>query len=199
MKGLLYRWARVIRKSVTGISTAPVCEAAVAEVLKNLISRFPFSAALEDVQAFENEGGDWRALQLVADLDEPTRLRLAGIFWRWGQISHAVWSKRVCEKYSRPIAPAIQPRSLGVARVRLGSEHAQTIDWFRREFYGGKDATDLGIAGFICECAFLIPHQIKAAISRYIKYRAAEGLDPDEAMRVMIIATQRTAEQEPAE
>ena len=48
---------------------------------------------------------------------------------------------------------------------------------FRREFYGGREISDAQIAGFFCESAFLIPHQIKAAVDRYIKYRKLEGLN----------------------
>jgi hypothetical protein len=207
IRGLFYRWARVIRKSVAGISKAPPCETAWADVLKNQIPLFPSVVSREDVRAFSNEGGDWRVLQLVADLDEAARLRLAGVFWRWGQVAAAIKSERWRKEWERQEAEqkqspaAVMPRpvtsaDMGVATVKLGREHAATIDAFRRKFKWGKDWSDAEIAGFFCRYAFLIPSQVVAAVERFIKYRDSEGLAENDALRAMIIATQRSAEQE---
>lgn len=204
IKGLYYRWAKVIRKSVVTISASPVCETAVAEVLKNLIPRFPSIITHADVQTFRNDGGDWRVLQCVADLDEPTRLRLAGIFWRWGQIAGAVLNKKWHEKWERekqsrpavvpPPRPvtATQQKSHSVVAINfLGPEHKPVLDWFRREFsWNGSPPSDNEIAAYFCKLAFLVPNQIRDANLRRIKYCEAEGLTEEDAVRAMVIAQQ---------
>lgn len=189
-----YRWARLIRGSVKVEVTAPVCDDAVAEVLKTIMPRLPSLVDFNDYQTFRE--ADETVLKLVSDLDEHTRLRLAGIYWRWGQVVNGIERELREERW----AAEKKQRSAAVASVQLGAEHKATIDWFRRKFNWTGDGvpTDAEVASEICRCAFLIPGQIMVASVRALAYSKAEGLSVADARRSMIIAAQRPAQEEAA-
>lgn len=181
-----YRWARLIRSSVKSDVPAPPSDEAMAAVLKDLFPRFPAMRDFDNWQAFRE--ADDKIMELIADLDEATRLRLAGIFWRLGQVSKAVARQEAMEQWNKERPESQQQTCV----FKLRPEHKQAIDGFRRAFRvelpNGQPATDAQVAGHFFDSAFLIPDQIYEATRRLIRYRDAEGLKPDDAIRAMNLA-----------
>jgi hypothetical protein len=183
---LFYYWARKIHKSVSTVATVTVSDSAVTEVLKNVVPRFPLLNTFADWSAFRSAAGNMA--ELIADLDEPTRLALACIYWRWGQVAVAIQRGRREVKWKKERAESQQQTCV----FKLRPEHKQAIDGFRRSFRvelpNGQPQTDAQVAGHFFDAAFLIPDQIYEATRRLIRYRDAEGLKPDDAIRAMSLA-----------
>lgn len=181
---LFYYWARKIRKSVPANTAVKVSDASAIEVLTKVVPRFPLLNTFSDWSAFRSAAGN--VAELIADLDEPTRLALACIYWRWGQVSEAIargrrevkWEKERAEKQNSTVIFTLRP------------EHMPAINRFRRRFFAGEDLRDDQIAWHFFRAAFLIPDQVHDAVRRLIKYSDAEGLSQDDAIRAMIIAAQ---------
>lgn len=177
-----YRWARLIRGSVKSDVPAPTSDEAVAAVMKDVFPRFPTLRDFDNYQAFRE--ADDKIMELIADLDEATRLRLAGIFWRLGQVSNAVEREKFNEQMDKERAEREQETCV----FKLRPEHKATIDGFRQRFFDGQDLRDDQVAWHFFRSAFLIPEQIHEATRRFIKYRNAEGLEDAAAMRAMSLA-----------
>jgi hypothetical protein len=182
-----YRWARIIHKSVKADFAAPVCENAGSEVLKNVVPRFPAFNAFADWQVFR--AYDAMVLQLIADLDEPTRLVLAAIYWRWGQVIEAIHWRRRQERWANEAKERAERQKSQVV-FDLRPEYMPALERFRHRFLAGENLSDAQVAWHFFRAAFLIPDQIHEASRRFIKYRDAEGLSDTDAMRAMVIAQQ---------
>lgn len=177
-----YRWARLIRGSVKSDATAPDDYQAVEDILKNIVPRFPSLTLLEDWTALREADGQVR--ELISGLDDLTRLRLAGIYWRWGQVADNIAWKR---RYVQRDKDRVENQQSQVV-FNLRPEHKPTIDGFRRRFWAGKIVSDDHVVEWYLRAAFLIPDQIHDATRRMLKYSNAEGLNQDDAIRAMSLS-----------
>lgn len=81
--------------------------------------------------------------------------------------------------------------SEGPISISLGDEQKPVIDWIRRKHYRGRKPSDAEIAKLFCRAAFCVPEAVSDAINCYARYRDAEGLEGDDALRAMVLASHR--------